>query len=63
MLELADIPAHPLSTSDAPTSRPGSFERVFMAVPQEHRRSPDPAGPASVGALWPLDAFGRQQFP
>jgi hypothetical protein len=33
-----------LRTSDAPTSRPGSFERVFMAIPQEHRRSPGPGG-------------------
>ena len=63
MLGLDDIPAHPLRTSDAPTSRPGSFERVFMAIPQEHRRSPGPGGFREPGALWPLDAFGRQQFP
>jgi len=44
MLVVDDIPAQPLSASEAPTSRPGSFGMVFMTVPQEHRPQPGPGG-------------------
>ena len=59
VLELADIPAQPLRTSDAPTSRPGSFEMIFMAVPQGIDGRQDPAGSTSAGTPRSLDAFGR----